>query len=82
MVIPGADGKPMVTPRPKNPGVPRMDFKRLVERVEALEARVVELEGGPTVKELAAELKELGVSAPRGASKAMMVELLAKAKQE
>ena len=37
---------------------------------------------GPTVKELAAELKELGVSVPRGASKAMMVELLAKAKQE
>lgn len=44
MVINGSDGKPVVTPRPKNPGVPRMKFNQLVARLVALEARVVKLE--------------------------------------
>lgn len=39
-------------------------------------------DGGPTVKEIRARLGELGVSIPRGADKAAMLELLAEAERE
>ena len=62
--------KIVATPRRKNPGVPRMQFQALEERVAALEARIKQLEGedegdGWTVRKLRARLGELKVIVPR-----------------
>ena len=60
MVVQGHDGKPVVTPQPKNPGVPRMQFNQLVARLELLEARVVELETGAHQPKAGASAKKSG----------------------